>query len=232
MSAPVLLDLCSGQGGAAQGYRRAGFTVVGCDTRKACGKRYPGDFLHMDALEALELYSSQVDAVHASPPCQRWTHGNVANDTSEYPDLITPIRAALLPTGLPYIIENVPRAPLRNPMRLCGTMFGLGAIDTDGTRLRLQRHRLFESNVFLYPPGPCRHKPDGAVWAGAYGGARRTRAGAAQRHGGYVPSAPVMAQLLGIDWMTEAGMYESIPPAYTQHLGSLLMAKLEWEAAQ
>jgi hypothetical protein len=39
--------------------------------------------------------------------------------------------------GKPWVIENVPGAPLRDPVMLCGVMF-------DG--LRVYRHRLFESN--------------------------------------------------------------------------------------
>jgi hypothetical protein len=35
---------------------------------------------------------------------------------------------------------------------LCGRQFGLGAIDTDGTWLTLDRHRLFESNLPLDRP--------------------------------------------------------------------------------
>lgn len=43
------------------------------------------------------------------------------------------------------------------------------------------------------------------------------------RHGGYVPSIPVQQQLLGIDWMTQKGMHQSIPPAYTEHIGRQLI---------
>jgi DNA (cytosine-5)-methyltransferase 1 len=105
-------------------------------------------------------------------------------------------------------------------------MFSLTATDDDGTPLQLKRHRLFESNVFLYPPGPCDHDPAIRV-AGSYGGARRDKDEARYiRRGGYVPSARVQAQLLGVDWMPEASMHQTIPPAYTEHIGHQLMTHL------
>src|SRR5690349_9261496 len=173
MTRPVLLDLCCGEGGAGEGYRRAGWEVIGVDTRDMAA-RYPCRFVRGDALEVFDHWRDRVDAVHTSPPCQRWTHGNAANDVGHHPDLIAAHREALESTGLPYVIENVPRAPLRSPIVLCGTMFGLTAEDDDGTKLYLRRHRQFESNRPLTAPRQCRH-PRGVQWAGAYGGARRDK---------------------------------------------------------
>jgi len=51
------------------------------------------------------------------------------------------------------------------------------------------------------------------------------------RHGGYVPSAAVQRQLLGIDWMTQNGMHQSIPPVYTQWVGQLIGWSLYWSTA-
>lgn len=221
---PRLLDLFAGAGGASVGYERAGFDVVGVDNRPQ--PHYLFGFVQADALDYLAAHGHKYDVIHASPPCQRWTHGNVAGDQAgKHPDLITPTRALLLATGLPYVIENVPRAPLIDPIVLCGTMFGLRTVDDDGTVLHLQRHRLFESNMTLDPP-PHVH-PSGAQWAGAYGGARRDKHEARHvRKGGYVPPEHILRPLLDIDWMTETEMFQAIPPAYTQHIGAQLLDHL------
>lgn len=179
----------------------------------------------------MQRHGREFDAIHASPPCQRYSHGTVAGHAHKHPDLIGITRDALVATGLPYVIENVPRAPLRDPVTLCGSMFALEAIDDDGTPLRMERHRLFESNVLLYPPSVCDHDPRVRV-AGSYGGARRDKDEARLvRKGGYVPSKAVQYRLLGIDWMTEAGLYQSIPPAYTEWLGAQLLDHLATETA-
>lgn len=221
-----LLDLFCGQGGAAVGYHRAGFDVTGVDIEGRSARHYPFTFHQGDAIEYVKEHGHEFDAIHASPPCQRYSHGTVAGHAHKHPDLIGPTRDALVASGLPYMIENVPRAPLLTPMVLCGTQFGLTATDDDGTLLHLRRHRLFESNVMLVPPGPCRH-PVGVQWAGSYGGARRDRHEARHvRRGGYVPSKSVQERLLGIDWMTQSGLHQSIPPAYTEHVGRLLLDHL------
>jgi len=95
-----LLDLYCGAGGAAKGYQRAGFYVVGVDIRPQ--PRYCGDeFLQMDALEYVRRGGVHAfDAIHASPPCQadswsakRWKHVNRV-------DLLAPTRAAVaVPTA-------------------------------------------------------------------------------------------------------------------------------------
>jgi DNA (cytosine-5)-methyltransferase 1 len=130
--------------------------------------------------------------------------------------------------GLPYVIENVKRAPLVDPITLCGASFGLRAMDAEGN-LVLRRHRLFESNVSLVgKPCACRHwQSQGFKIAGCYGGARRTRHEAETiRHGGYVPSKPILENLMGIGWMTEAELFEAIPPAYTEFIGEQLIERL------
>lgn len=136
-------------------------------------------------------------------------------------------------TGLPWVMENVPKAPLRRDAVLCGSMFGLRTLDTDGTLLHLQRHRVFESNVPLHPPGPCVH-PAGVQWAGVYGGARKDKTEARKiRKGGYVPpDAGVQSRLLGgVPWMTGKGRRECIPPVYAECIGAQLRAVVEAEVA-
>lgn len=217
---PRLLDLFCCQGGAAVGYHRAGFDVVGVDIEPQ--PRYPFEFYQADAL-AFPL--DGFDAIHASPPCQHASAGTRAIDRTRYPELVEPTRARLAAAGVPYVIENVVGADLRSPLALCGCMFDLGATDDDGTPLHLRRKRLFESNVLLAAPRPCRHDRAEQV-AGVYGGARSDKHEARHvRRGGYVPaSRDVKADLLGgADWMTVHGMHQAIPPAYTEWIGRQLL---------
>lgn len=225
MRKKVILDLCCGEGGAAEGYRRAGFRVIGADIVDH-SDTYPGFFVRSDALKALEVFGARADAVHTSPPCLTWTQGNVANDVSHYPNLLRAHRAALRALGKPYVIENVPRAPLRDPVLLCGTMFGLRATDADGTLLRLKRHRCFESNLTLRAPRSCDHSGD-MPWGGVYDGGRRDRDEARNiRRGGYTPRGETAGALLGIDFMSQSGLDKAIPPAYTEWLGKQIMEAL------
>lgn len=243
---PKLLDLFCGAGGASVGYHHAGFTVYGADLHPM--PHYPFAFHQGHALDVLRtllagyrifftapdgrhqtLALADFDAIHASPPCQAYSVTKYSHSI-EYPELIDPVRELLILTGLPYVIENVVGAPLHGPTTICGSMFDLTAYDpaTEST-LGLRRHRLFESNMKLSAPGPCRHNlPVGGVYGG--GSSKRSAArdwpkGKGGR-GGYTPRTAVRRELMGIDWMTSDELFESIPPAYTQHLGAQLMAGL------
>jgi DNA (cytosine-5)-methyltransferase 1 len=227
---PRLLDLFSCAGGAGVGYSRAGFDVYAVDIDPQQNNPFPfhqsdalrvlkaliaGDsvcFVHTNGdLEKLRL--SDFLVAHASPPCQRYSISANAHEV-EHPDLVEPTRELLIATGLVYVIENVEGAPLLEAMTLCGTEFGLRAHDIDGHPLALKRHRLFESNVWLMGAGGCSH--DGTTWAGVYGGSRHRKPehrDNPERRGGYVPARSVRAQLLGIDWMNDHEMAQSIPPS-------------------
>ena len=100
----------------------------------------------------------------------------------------------------------------------------LTATDVDGTPLRLQRHRLFESNVWIWQR-ECRHDPAAQV-GGVYGGGQRSRAGARIRRGGYCPSKAVAETAMGISWMNLRELAQAIPPAYTELIGGLLLDHL------
>lgn len=220
---PRLLDLYSCAGGAAVGYARAGFDVVGVDIRRQ--RNYPYEHHVSDALEYLREHGRRFDVIHASPPCQRFTKaGAVAR--RDHLDLLAPTRAALEDLGKPYVIENVPGAPMTSYVTLCGSEFGLRAVDVDGVVLQLRRHRQFESNVWLMGAGGCNHAPD-VVTASVYGNGTSWKAAPEAARGGYVPHKSVCAQLLGISHhMTKHELSESIPPAYTEFLGRQLLAQL------
>jgi DNA (cytosine-5)-methyltransferase 1 len=223
-----VLDLFCCEGGAGYGYYLAGFEVTGVDLNPKYSKNYPFEFHVADAIKFLEENYQNFDLIHASPPCQAYSVTKNSHN-KEHPKLIEATREALLKTGKPYILENVVGAPLLNPVTLCGTMFGLEAIDTDGTPLVLYRHRLFESNLSLTAPEHAKHKR-GVQVAGSYGGARRDKYEAKNiRKGGYVPAKEIQEKLLGINWASEYGLWQSIPPAYTQHLGQQVKEILENE---
>lgn len=238
---PWVLELCPCEGGATAGLRAAGFRVVAVDLDGAALARNPAEVkVQANALDVLrtgvvtqDMNVGDFAAVWASWPCQHWSANGANPAAHRWPDLITPGRALLDATGLPWVMENVPKAPLRRDLVLCGTMFGLTATDDDGTTLHLRRHRVFESNVPLTAPGRCVH-PRGVQWAGVYGGARKDKIEARTvRRGGYVPpSASVQSDLLGgVPWMTGKGRRECIPPVYAEHVGAQLLAVTEGEAA-
>jgi DNA (cytosine-5)-methyltransferase 1 len=231
-----VLDLCCCTGGAAAGYMQAGAEVVGYDLEKKYAKYYPGEFHVGNALEVLRDvdYVRTFDLVHVSFPCQFYTRGNASRrgKPSKWPRLIPEGRELLRTASVPYVIENVTDAAwdMIEPTRLCGCMFDLSTIDTDGLRIHLQRPRLFETSFPLTAPRECegkgqpRWKHPSQEWvAGAYGGARRDKYEAKyERHGGYVPrDKAVVAALLGFEHETTwEGLFESIPPAYTEHVAN------------
>lgn len=243
---PRLLDLYCCAGGAAMGYHRAGFDVYGVDINPQ--PRYPFAFHQGDALEVLAaltagksviftrpdgsteaLILEDFAAIHASPPCQRYTRAaSLPTNPIEHPDLLAPTRDALDALDLPYIIENVPESPMQNYVTLCGSEFGLVAADRDGVMVQLRRHRQFESNIWLWGAGGCNHDPD-MVTASIFGwggGMHHDRRDDPERAKGYIPHDKVAAALLGIDWMKKREMSESIPPAYTEFIGRQLMVEL------
>ena len=211
---PRLLDLFCKAGGGSVGYYLAGFEVVGVDIKKQ--KRYPYEFIQKDALEVFEDkdFLASFDVIAASPPCQ--THSstkhlrNAQGKGTDKVDLIPQTREALVASGKPYIIENVPGAPLIDPVQCCGSSWGL----------KVRRHRLFESNVKLVG-SICKHKEQGRP-VGVYGSMRDEIPG-----GGHTAKTIEQArEAMGIDWMIWGELVEAIPPMYTLHLGNQLREQL------
>ena len=141
-----LLDLFCGAGGAAMGYHLAGFSeIVGVDIEDQ--KHYPFSFVQDDALEFAAVHAHEFDVIHASPPCQGYSRCQFLpqDNSNTYPRMIDDVRALLRSSGKPHIIENVPGAPLENPLTLEGRMFGL----------KVLRKRLFECSPWILgPPVP------------------------------------------------------------------------------
>ncbi|WP_435611334.1 DNA cytosine methyltransferase [Streptomyces sp. C10-9-1] len=187
-----VLDLCCGAGGLSMGYYLAGFDVVGVDNRPQ--PNYPFTFHQADAL-TFPLDGS--DLVHASWPCQHFAKVTAwRGSRADQPDLLNPGHARLEVSGLPWVIENVPEAPLRPDYLLCGTQFGLN----------IRRHRVFETSWGgggdLVPP--CWHRK--GLLAFEHKGER------------------AYADAMGCTWMTNLEARQAVPPAYSQWIAAQFLA--------
>jgi DNA (cytosine-5)-methyltransferase 1 len=246
---PRLLDLFCGAGGAAMGYHRAGFDVVGVDIEPQ--PNYPFCFAMDDALDVLDELLNEGDveapppgevayeewaftladftAIHASPPCQDYSKA-MRHLSGEYPQLIEPVRDLLAATELPWIIENVEGSPLPvqsdlfgcHGVELCGSMFGLQMAG-----LQIHRHRLFETSFPIRAPRGCDHSlpafnPHNADERG------RPRIYAAL---GRANPEKSWAECMGVGWMGRYEAREAVPPAYTKYVGDRLLKALAEKAA-
>jgi hypothetical protein len=210
MNRPRLLDLFCGAGGAAMGYYRAGFDVVGVDNRPQ--PHYPFEFIQADAMTfSLDGY----DVIHASPPCQAYATTANSRKLDNHPDLLDPVRQMLKTTGLPYVIENIPTAPMPQGFLLCGATFGLPII----------RHRRFEVWPLLgLVPSTCpqgAHSRSVTHGPGFYPYARKT----------WEPTWRKYVLPVVWPWMTIEESGEAIPPAYTEYIGAQLLDHLQAGAA-
>lgn len=190
---PRLLDLFCGAGGAAMGYWRAGFDVVGVDIKPQ--PNYSFEFIQADAMTyPLDGF----DVIHASPTCQAFARVTAwRGDRGNHPDLLSPTLARLAGVNVPWVVENVPEAGLRADYRLCGTQFGL----------RVRRHRDFQRGNWaafdLIQPCQC----------------YRNRRLLPFEH----KAERAFADAMGCTWMTKEEGRQAIPPAYTEYIGGQLL---------
>lgn len=211
---PKLLDLFCGAGGAAMGYHRAGFEVVGVDIKPQ--PRYPFEFHQADAMT---FPLDGFDAIHASPPCQAYSLA-LRHLAAPQPMLVDAMRDRLQ-RGAPWVIENVPGAPLvtasdlfgAHGVMLCGTAFGL----------RVYRHRLFEAS-FAIPSLGCCHRRH-AMNPHRVEGRERMYA-----EFGRQDPEKVWRDEMGVSWMSRHETREAIPPAYTEYIGKQLLRALGGDA--
>ena len=213
MTRPRLLDLFCGAGGAGEGYHRAGFDVVGVDLLRESSNPHPRTVADVMTMDRRQLRA--FDAIHASPPCQRYSVTKSLHPDAEHPDLVGPVRELLQDSGRLWVIENVPGAPVQG-ITLCGSMF-------DG--LRVRRHRLFESSHLLMSPGCGIHEP---VWSHCTSEDWRNRHNVDMWSRwltvtGHFPCVAAHADAMGIDWMTQKELAQAIPPAYTEFIGRQLL---------
>lgn len=205
---PRVLDLFCGAGGAGYGYYLAGYEVIGVDIEPQ--PHYPFKFCQADALTyPLDGF----DLIHASPPCQAYSAASAPFKYAGkvYPDLVSPIRERLLARGIPYVIENVPGAPLLDPITLCGLMFAL----------RVVRHRRFETSFPISAPSHPVH-----AWRTARMG-RTPKSGQLWSVVGNVGNVPDASRAMGVSWtISGRELAQAIPPDYTAFIGRRAAASL------
>jgi DNA (cytosine-5)-methyltransferase 1 len=226
---PLAIDLFCSAGGMAMGLHRAGFDVIGVDLIRQ--PRYPFPFVQADALNP-PFDLSRFDFIHASPPCQAHTSLKTMHNARDHADLIPATLAMLEASGRPWVIENVPGAPLAYSAMLCGTMFGLGCKDAE-----LRRHRLFQTSFPILSP-QCQHGSRSLI--GLYGGHARNRRrrtigvygeGCRDSRRKFDKGHPDFTiedgrEAMGIDWMTTAELSQAIPPAYGEFIGRAALRHL------
>lgn len=148
------------------------------------------------------------DFVWASPPCQGYSSTrNFHPGQYSYPQLIETVRERLSGWGGDWVIENVQGAPLKDPVVLCGLMFGL----------RVYRHRLFETSFMVLNPSHIKHRETirntlnkKTVYTKGIGGMTTVAGGLFNLAGG--------SFAMGIDWMTRSELKQAIPPAYSEYI--------------
>jgi hypothetical protein len=205
------LDAYSGAGGICRGYQLADFHMTGVDNRPQ--PNYCGDeFIQADALEVLadREFLAGFDFVHASPPCNDHIRSGMTpiHGTGW---LLAATRELLEASGLLWVIENVPGAPLRPDLILCGCMFGL----------ELRRERWFETSWHAFDLRPACHHQEPPV--GVYGHPRGGQPGKTWGWGTYEDWCRAMR----IDWMTADELAQAIPPPYGEYIGRRALEVLE-----
>ena len=212
---PKALDLFCGGGGISAGLFNAGFMVVGVDSEPQ--KDYPFDFIQKSVFDLDLDYMRTFDLIHASPPCQAYSFSTkwVRNKGKIYLDLVADTRALLERVGKPYIIENVPGAPIRKDLVLCGDMFDLGVI----------RHRHFEIHGFHVPQlKHVKHKgmvADGTKQGVFNGNPRNTRTRERYTVAGHMNGTMQQwKNAMGIFWINNRHtLAQAIPPKYSEYIG-------------
>lgn len=216
-----LLDLFCGAGGAAMGYHKAGFEVVGVDA--APQPSYPFEFHHQLAELVLEdtEYLQQFDVVHASPPCQFYSKNTTKNDDTP-PGLIKYVRTYLERAGVDYVIENVTGAKdyMVNPQMLCGVVLGRP----------VRRHRLFETTFVDDIKWPPHHKR--ICWGSARKFAEERgvsrKVVSVTGNSSNTGTIELWKEIMDMPW-AERGidLREAIFPVYTEYLGKEIIKALD-----
>jgi len=197
------LDLFCGGGGATKGLQSVFRRVVGVDIKNQ--PEYCGDkFIQFDVFKLKEGFLTNFDFIWASPMCQVHTFATHKDVKKKYTDQIPETRELLERSGVPYCIENVPLAPLRKDLMLCGEMFGL----------RVIRHRHFELKGFTadqpyHPKHKKRIDPKHSYYVSVAG------------HGGdgYSYKLKDWQTGIGCDWINDKHtLAQIVPPEYSKYV--------------
>jgi len=217
-----VLDLFCGAGGAAMGLHRAWpeAEIIGVDIEPQ--PRYPFTFVQADATRP-PVRPEDFDFIWASPPCQKHSALVHLHPARSYACHIYDTRAMLLACGKPYVIENVPGAPLKTTFMLCGSSFGL----------KVRRHRIFEASQPILVPR-CEHGHQGRpIDVSGTGGRRVNRR--PDDHGGNTNKPRNLREAqeaIGIDWMRRRELAQAIPPAYSEFIAQQFNKSLQKGAAE
>ena len=197
------LDLFCGGGGATKGLQSVFDRVVGIDISDQ--PDYCGDhFMKRDVFVIPIDFLKGFDFIWASPTCQVHTFATSRKAKEKYTNQIPATRKLLKESGVPYCIENVPQAPLRKDLLLCGEMFGL----------RVIRHRIFECDGFkVTQPAHPKHKkridPKHSYYVSVAG------------HGGdgYSYKIKDWQKGIGCDWINDKHtLAQIVPPKYSEYI--------------
>ncbi|MFC4405431.1 class I SAM-dependent methyltransferase [Haloarchaeobius iranensis] len=140
------------------------------------------------------------DLAVAHPPCQRFSRATAGNNRDSHPDYIDDARRVCREYADHYIIENVPQAPLRDPVTFSGGMFGMP----------IHYPRAFETSFTVPEPDRSpRFRPDdgpladqgkhGNAWVGTNEGWR-------------------LAKGYGHDWPARGLKRHAVPAPYLRRL--------------
>jgi len=231
---PTVLDICCRKGGAARGYQRAGFYVIGVDIEPQPG--YVGDvFIKADGIEILRslivdptlLCGVRPDLIHQSWSCQAGNTQTASNRkrgiTDNHQQLIPLARELSDRIGIPYLIEQPTssvKGLIRRDLTLCMDTFK-GELPPPW----VQKHRSFEISGFTVPqPKHVKHIGHVRGWRGRHGDVpgfyRDGPYVAPYGDGGGKAKVWELRHAMGIDWMTDHfDLREAIPPAYTEYIG-------------
>ena len=197
-----------------------GWRVIGVDIKPQ--PDYAGDeFIQADAIKWMVKNRRRFDAVWASPPCQAHsvlTLGNRAKGLRDnHIDMIPATRRALERTEKPWVMENVPQAPMRRDLELCGLMFDL----------KVFRHRIFELSGFSVDQPEHVPHGDHRVKAWRHGKFQDGDMFGVYGSGGMKGDLVNWQDAMGIGWSRSwHGLSEAVPPAFSELIGAALLKEL------